>query len=316
MNLNHLQHFLAVAENGSVRAAADALGLSQPAVSKSVRTLEAALGVPLIQRGTRGSTLTAFGNALYSRARLIGNEMERLTEEMHQLAGAADGHVALGTSATVSLALLPSALPAFRTANPRVRVDMVGGLPSILLPQLADGSLDLVAGPRPVQPMPPQIASWKLYERESVIAVRRGHALERARALKNFVNAEWVLNTCAGSAESALQAAFVASGLPPLKITLHANSLYAAYTMIARADYVGVLPREVVEQGLTHDVLTAVDVPEFGSINSIELFYRRNAPLSAAATEFAAVLRREAKRVRPPAGVNLSGKTPSHTIPA
>ena len=42
MNLNHLQHFLAVAENGSVRAAAEALGLSQPAVSKSVRTLETA----------------------------------------------------------------------------------------------------------------------------------------------------------------------------------------------------------------------------------------------------------------------------------
>ncbi|MGE5145419.1 MAG: LysR family transcriptional regulator, partial [Candidatus Eiseniibacteriota bacterium] len=263
MNLNHLQHFLAVAENGSVRAAADALGLSQPAVSKSVRTLETALGVPLLQRGTRGSTLTAFGNALYSRARCIGNEMERLTDELRQLAGAADGHVALGTSATASLALLPSALPAYRAANPRVRVDMVGGLPSILLPQLADGSLDLVVGPRPVQPMPPQIASWKLYERESVIAVRRGHPLERAHSLRSFVDSEWVLNTCAGRAESSLQAAFVAAGLPPLKITLHADSLWAAHTMIARADYVGVLPREVVDQSMTGERLVAVDVPEF-----------------------------------------------------
>lgn len=316
MNLNHLQHFLAVAENGSVRAAADALGLSQPAVSKSVRLLESTLGVPLIQRGTRGSTLTAFGNALYSRARLIGNELERMTDELHQLAGTADGHVALGTSATASFALLPKALPAFRAANPRVRVDVVGGLPNILLPQLADGSLDLVVGPRPVQPMPAQVDSWKLFERPSVIAVRQGHPLEHARSLASFADAEWVLNSCAGRAESSLQAAFLAVGLKRLVIALHADSLFAAYTMIARTDYVGVLPRAVVDEGITRDVLSVVEVPEFTAIDSIELFFRRNAPLSAAAIELAAVLRREAQRVRPRTADATAPRPTAQRVPA
>lgn len=315
MNLNHLQHFLAVAENGSVRAAADALGLTQPAISKSVRLLETSLGVPLIQRGSRGSTLTAFGNALYSRARLIGNELERLTDELQQLAGTADGHVTLGTSATASLALLPKTLPAFRAANPRVRVDVVGGLPSVLLPQLADGSLDLVVGPRPVQPLPAQVESWKLYERPSMIAVRQGHPLERARSLHSFADAEWVLNSCAGRAESSLQAAFQAAGLKRLTIALHADSLYAAYTMIARTDCVGLLPREVIEDGITRDVLNAVDVPEFASTDSIELFYRRNAPLSPAAIEFAAALRREAQRARARGGASPAAAT-TQRVPA
>ena len=75
LNFNHLQHFLAIADQGSLRAAAVALGLSQPAVSKSLRALESALGAPLIARNARGATLTAYGDLLYSRARRACNLM-------------------------------------------------------------------------------------------------------------------------------------------------------------------------------------------------------------------------------------------------
>jgi len=86
--------------------------------------------------------------------------------------------------------------------------------------------------------------------------------------------------------------------------------------MIARADYVGVLPREIIDEGITRDVLSAVEVPEFTSIDSIELFYRRNAPLSVAAAEFAAVLRREAQRVRPRPSAQPATDTAAEAVPA
>jgi DNA-binding transcriptional LysR family regulator len=289
---------MAIAESGSVRAAADLLGLSQPAVSKSLRALEAELGVALIQRGARGSTLTAFGNVLYARAKVIGNEIERVTGELRQMAGTAAGRIALGASATASVILLPGAIQAFRAGNPRIRVEVVGGLPILLLPRLADGSIDLLVGPRPTQALPAHISASKLFTTSSVIAVRRGHPLEKARHLIDFAGADWVLNSSAGHANSELHSAFMAIGVAEVRTALYADSLYAAYALIAKTNYVGLLPRLILNDSIVRDVLSIVDVPEFLATDSIELFFRANAPLSSAAMKLTEILQREGRRAR------------------
>lgn len=298
MNLNHLQHFLAIAENGGVRAAADALGISQPAISKSLRVLEQDLGVPLVQRGARGSTLTTFGHVLYARAKVIGNEMERVTGELRQLAGMTDGQVALGASATASMILLPIALPRFQKLNPRVQFDIMGGLPVLLLPRLVDGSLDLLVGPRPTQELPRHITATKLFTISSMITVRKNHPLQQAKHLADFAEAQWVVNSSAGHANSALHSAFAAIGVKRFHTVLHADSLYAAYAMIAKTDYVGLLPSALFNDSIARDVLSVIEVPEFSAFDSIELFSRSNSPLSAAATMLADTLEREAYRIR------------------
>src|ERR1700746_3466935 len=134
LNFNHLQHFLAIADQGSLRAAATVLGLSQPAVSKSLRALEAALGAPLISRNARGSALTPSGELLYARARLIGNELERVTEEIQQLAGHSEGQVRLRRPGPPPLLLIPQAVERFRARYKNARLDLIGGMPSVLLP--------------------------------------------------------------------------------------------------------------------------------------------------------------------------------------
>jgi LysR family transcriptional regulator, regulator of abg operon len=298
LNLNHLQHFLAIADQGSLRAAADSLGLSQPAVSKSLRALEAALGAPLIARNARGSTLTPYGDLLYARARLIGNEIERVTDEIQQLAGHREGRVTLGASAMPSLLLIPEAVARFRARQKDVRLDLIGGMPSVLLPRLMDGSLDFVVGPRPVQPISDHIDSIPLLQIASSIVVRRGHELEGARSIKAFVDAEWVLSSSAAHAESALHATIAKAGLPPAKIAARVESLWAAYSFIAKTRYVGLLPKHLSQENLLSDRLSYVAVPELSINDTYDVFLRRDAPLSSAAQNLVDDIKFQARRLR------------------
>jgi len=304
LNLHHLQHFLAIADTGSVRAAADSLGLSQPALSKSLRVLETELGARLIERGARGSTLTTFGRVLYKRAKLIGNELERVTDEIRQLAGHAAGRVSLGSSATSAIVFLPPVVQAFQKRHPDAEIHVIGGLPSVLLPRLVDGTLDLVVGPRPAQLPSPLIESETLMKSPSVIAVRQSHRLASARSLKAFADARWVLNTSAGHAESSLHAAFAALGLAGPRIAVRADSFQAAYALIAKSDLAGLMPEHLLADRLIHNVLKFVSVPEFAASNSVDLFYRSDLPLSALARMFADLLKAEARRIPGARGVS------------
>ncbi|MCW5771357.1 MAG: LysR family transcriptional regulator [Rhodospirillaceae bacterium] len=297
MNLHHLQQFLAIAEKGSVRAAADSLGLSQPAISKSLRVLETELGVKLIERGARGSTLTAFGRVLYDRARLIGNELEQVTGELRELAGHTHGSVGLGSSATLAIVFLPQVVRALRARFPFAELHVVGGLPSVLLHRLMDGSLDIVVGPRPVQPIPRQIESIKLMETPSTIAVRQGHRLRRASSLRDFADAQWVLNSSASHTESTLHAAFSALDLPRPRIAVRADSFNAAYALIARTDLVGLMPTYLLQDKLVHNVLVLVKVPEITEVDSVEMLYRGDRPMPALAKELVSLLQAAASRL-------------------
>jgi len=298
LNFNHLQHFLAIADQGSLRAAASALGLSQPAVSKSLRALETALGASLIARNARGSTLTPYGDLLYARARLIGNELERVTDEIQQLAGHREGHVALGASAMPSLLLIPEAMARFRARHKNVQLELMGGMPSVLLPRLLDGSLDFVVGPRPVQKISDQIDTMPLLQIPSSIAVRRGHALERARSINAFIDAEWVLSSSAAHTESALHAIFGKAGLPTAKIAVRVESLWAAYSFIAKTQYVGLLPKHASSDNLLSDRISYVELPELTIVETYDVFFRREAPLSSAAQNLVADIRSQARQLR------------------
>ena len=110
----------AIADAGSLSAAARAAGLSQPALTKQLRKLEEAAGVALFERGVRGVQPTGYGSALLPRARIIRAQVEQGAEELAQLRGRREGQVRIALSHLATIALLPSVLQAFRLAWPDV----------------------------------------------------------------------------------------------------------------------------------------------------------------------------------------------------
>ena len=96
MKFNQLRDVVAIAERGSLRAAARHLALAQPALTRSVHELERELGVPLFERRARGMILTPMGEAFVRRANAVLSEVRRARDEVEQLHGGTRGRVVAG----------------------------------------------------------------------------------------------------------------------------------------------------------------------------------------------------------------------------
>jgi LysR family transcriptional regulator, regulator of abg operon len=96
MRLSQLRDFVSIVEAGSIRAAARAHGVSHPAMTKSLRTLEQEVGVPLLRRNTRGVVCTPAGSAFLARARAIGAELRKARDDLADLKSPGGGTVSAG----------------------------------------------------------------------------------------------------------------------------------------------------------------------------------------------------------------------------
>ena len=124
MEISALQAFVEVAERASFSAAAEALFLTQPAVSKRVAQLESELGTRLFDRIGRRISLTGTGAALLPRARRLINDARELKRLVVDLSGEVGGRLVMGTSHHIGLHRLPAPLKRFTEQFPAVELDI------------------------------------------------------------------------------------------------------------------------------------------------------------------------------------------------
>ena len=124
MDTHSLQAFLAVTEHGSFSAAAEALFLTQPAISKRIALLEEQLGARLFDRIGRQVHLTEAGRALLPRARGILRDMDDTVRAISNLSGDVSGTLRIGTSHHIGLHRLPPVLRRFSRQYPQVQLDI------------------------------------------------------------------------------------------------------------------------------------------------------------------------------------------------
>jgi DNA-binding transcriptional LysR family regulator len=106
MELRDIEYFAVIAEHGHLGRAADALGLSQPALSKSLRRLEQALQVKLVKRTPKGVEWTAEGSVLLLRVRELRLSLQGVAREIADVSQGRVGHLRIGVSAAISEQLL------------------------------------------------------------------------------------------------------------------------------------------------------------------------------------------------------------------
>jgi LysR family transcriptional regulator of abg operon len=169
VKLNQLRDVAAIAKQGSLRGAARALGLAQPALTRSVRELEHELGAPLFERARRGMTLTPVGAAFVRRANAILTDVRRAQEEVEQISGGVGGSLVAGLSIAAHIALLPKSLQRFRKRYPDVRLRILEGFFPTLESGLKDGSIDFYMGPRPATAIPEGLLVEKLFDNTRLI---------------------------------------------------------------------------------------------------------------------------------------------------
>lgn len=143
MDLRQLRYFVAVAEAGKLRVAAERVRVAQSALSRHVRALEDELGVRLLDRHARGVSLTGAGARLKSRAVEILRRVDEMRAEIIAEGELAAGGVAVGTSAATSRLIYGRLAESVRADLPRVVLDLVEGAAHWLLEGLDAGRLDL-----------------------------------------------------------------------------------------------------------------------------------------------------------------------------
>lgn len=140
---DELKHLLLVSELGTFTAAARQAHLSQPALSASIRRLEAHFGAKLLHRGREGATLTAAGAALLPRARASLAALEDGRRAVAEVEGLRAGEVRLGAGTTAATYLLPAVLAQYRERHPKIRYLLREVTADESFEALARGELDL-----------------------------------------------------------------------------------------------------------------------------------------------------------------------------
>lgn len=135
MNLRTLRYFVAIADAGSFTAAATAVAIAQPALTRQLRDLETELGVQLLQRGARGVRLTQAGATLYESARRMLAEAARVRQQLGGDKASGKSAAVLGVSPTLSRILLPGVFERCHRGLAGVQL----GVREAFTPQLVEG---------------------------------------------------------------------------------------------------------------------------------------------------------------------------------
>lgn len=294
MKLHHFRNVIAIAEQGSLRAAARALRLAQPALTRSLGELERELGAPLFERQTRGMVLTPIGQAFTRRAKSVLNDVRRAQEEVDQLQGGVGGSVVVGLSIAAHIAMLPKAIKPFRVRYPTAHLHIIEGFYPTLEAGLRNGTVDFYIGPKPQGALPADFIQTELFANTRKVLCRKDHPLSSAKSLKELVDADWATTSITLRAEEELSGLFKSFNLPQPRLALRSQSALTLIVALAYSDLLAMVPIQWIEFAPTADVLRAIDIRESLPAPAIVLIRRASVPLTPAANFFADIMQKGA----------------------
>ena len=145
-DLNRLRHAVSIAKEGSYTAAANAIPLSQPALTRSIQSLEREYGITLFDRGKTGTRLTPEGVQFVAQAERLLRHAEAVDAELRSAAAGKGALVSFGLGPVSASSFLPEVLPMFATAEDGIRVRIQAGSNSMLRDLLRSGEIDFYVG--------------------------------------------------------------------------------------------------------------------------------------------------------------------------
>jgi DNA-binding transcriptional LysR family regulator len=177
VELRQLEYFAAVARHRHFGRAAEAIYVTQPALSQQVRRLEAELGVDLLRRSSRSVTVTDAGEVVLDYARRVLTEVDGLQAELEELSGVLRGRVAIGAIWPTGTYDLPGVLGTFHHRHPGVEIHLREHTADHLLDLLRRDELDCAFASVDPDTLGDEFAATLLWEDELVVAMAPGHDL-------------------------------------------------------------------------------------------------------------------------------------------
>lgn len=236
----HLSHFIAIYDSGSIRLAAEHVGLTQPAISKSLKQLENFLNVRLFERSRNGVDPTPFADALRRRAEIIKREVELTQSELTVVAGYEQGHIHIGSGPVWSYLYMPKLVAAFLAKFPEVSLELETGSGSHFLQRMHDGQLDIYLGAKPgrdlpegVRFVPVQEFMLQFFAHERHPVHQRGPAM-----LEDLLIHRWMGFSRQDEVQRLLGEYLASSGRATPQLSLQVESFETLARVAARTDHI------------------------------------------------------------------------------
>lgn len=296
LTLKQLRYFEAVAKFGHFGNAADACGISQPALSMQIKDLEEGLGVQLFERAARQVRLTAFGEDFAPRAR----DILRSVEEVEGLARVAQnrlsGRLRIGVIPTIAPYLLPSFIGHLTLAHPELDLHVRETLTPRLIAELAEGRIDTAIVALPVSE--PAFTEVAVFEEDFVLirpAQDAGRPVPDPQDLQKMQLLLLEEGHC--FRDQALSFCNLRSGLQ--REGLDGSSLTTLVQLVAAGIGVTLIPDMAVP---VETRLADVSVARFAAprpTRTIGMIWRKTSPLSGQLREVAEIVKQAAEALPP-----------------
>jgi DNA-binding transcriptional LysR family regulator len=297
LKLRHLVLIEALAQRQSVLGAAQQLHVTQPALSRALRELEAVVGVELFERGPRGITPTMYGTAFIGHARAVLLELRAAQDHIKELATANRGTVTVGTHLAGSNMLLPRAIASLKAAHAKLTVIVQEATPDVLLVQLLSGEIDLIVGRLTPLPNALCVDQRALYSEPIRLVTRSGHpaAAIPSPTLADLSELPWILPVSGTVLRQELEQEFLDGNVSLPSDRVECTSILTLRQLLLDTDRIAALPMLIAREDNRLAILPTL----LKSVHRPVGVTRRTAQKQSPATEeMLKHLRLEAGRVR------------------
>ena len=262
----HLMQLAAVLDAGSISAGAQGLGLTQPAVSRSLAMLEARIGAPLFVKGKRPLQATPLGAQLAAHGRVILTASRRASDTVTGFLTGTKGLVRVGGVPFFMDAMISRMVADFQNLEPDVTVQQsYGNLPD-LSSALENDLIDLGIVPMGALEAAPGFEFIEILPGRNIVSCRPGHPLLRKRRLQisDLSDFPWVAPLPGSPLMSDLHSILLSNGISDINIRYSGGSLMSVINYMAETNALAVLPFSVVFAQRKENRITVLplDIPQ------------------------------------------------------
>ena len=281
-----LEYFVKICQLGSMTQASVQLGVTQPALSKSIRRLEQTVGAKLLERSTRGARPTQIGLELMHRGSVILSDLKTTQHLLQEMSGSRMGTVSMGTAPSLSHHFLPSVIQLAQQKRPRLFFQVNEGIFHQLLPRLLLGELDfIISSPSSNEPLAPELVCEPLGSNYFMACVAHNHplALSNAIADEQLLDYPWVLTSPQGILRNTLNFLFKSRALPAVTPQVETSCTTLSKALITQQNFISFLPVESFAEEQKMGLIRPLNIPWLYWKRDLYLLLRRGHNPSPAA---------------------------------
>jgi len=292
MDIRQCRHFVEIVDQGTYSRAAETIPISQSALTRSIQNLEQNLGARLLDRTTRGLTLTKAGRKFYARAKFILREVEQVKQE---IASGDDtpGSLSLGIAPLFAGNIIPKALTLFQANQPDIDVRIRSELFPELIAGITDGRLDFAFSNLPFSTLPENVTAEPLFDVDIVFLASQNHPLAETRNLTIETLSEYPWAVVDEYHANALyDYIFTQEGMGHSPLKTKTNSLTLLKSLVTQSPYITLLPLHMVEEEIARGDIVKLQMKNAPLTRKGGLLYRSERPDNPVADAFMQTLRK------------------------